>query len=54
MKEAEALGGATTTHCDCSGLGNQSRILIFDEATSALDYEAEHAVMQNMRAICQA
>lgn len=29
------------------------RILIFDEATSALDYESEHAVMQNMRAICK-
>lgn len=29
------------------------RILIFDEATSALDYESEHAVMANMRAICQ-
>src|SRR3546814_15524294 len=29
------------------------RILIFDEATSALDYESEHAVMRNMRAICQ-
>jgi len=29
------------------------RILIFDEATSALDYESEHAVMSNMRAICQ-
>jgi subfamily B ATP-binding cassette protein HlyB/CyaB len=29
------------------------RILILDEATSALDYESEHAVMQNMRAICK-
>ena len=29
------------------------RILILDEATSALDYESEHAVMRNMRAICQ-
>jgi ATP-binding cassette, subfamily B, bacterial HlyB/CyaB len=29
------------------------RILIFDEATSALDYESEHAVMRNMRAMCQ-
>ncbi|WP_206860595.1 type I secretion system permease/ATPase [Lysobacter changpingensis] len=29
------------------------RILIFDEATSALDYESEHAVMNNMRAICE-
>ncbi len=29
------------------------RILIFDKATSALDYESEHAVMQNMRAICK-
>ena len=28
-------------------------ILIFDEATSALDYESEHAVMANMRSICQ-
>ncbi|MCW0368136.1 Toxin RTX-I translocation ATP-binding protein [Xanthomonas sacchari] len=33
-------------------IGNP-RILIFDEATSALDYESEHAVMQNMRAICK-
>ncbi|MBF7683988.1 type I secretion system permease/ATPase [Acinetobacter sp. B5B] len=29
------------------------RILILDEATSALDYESEHAIMKNMRAICQ-
>ena len=29
------------------------RILILDEATSALDYESEHAVMNNMRAICE-
>ncbi|WP_160967818.1 MULTISPECIES: type I secretion system permease/ATPase [unclassified Xanthomonas] len=33
-------------------IGNP-RILILDEATSALDYESEHAVMQNMRAICK-
>src|SRR3546814_12088784 len=29
------------------------RIRDFDGATSALDYESEHAVMRNMRAICQ-
>ncbi|QDI03613.1 type I secretion system permease/ATPase [Xanthomonas cerealis pv. cerealis] len=33
-------------------IGNP-RILILDEATSALDYESEHAVMNNMRAICK-
>lgn len=33
-------------------IGNP-RILIFDEATSALDYESEHAIMQNMKDICQ-
>ena len=33
-------------------IGNP-RILILDEATSALDYESEHAIMNNMRAICK-
>ncbi|MBM0107770.1 type I secretion system permease/ATPase [Steroidobacter sp. S1-65] len=46
-------GGQRQRVAIARALISDPRILIFDEATSALDYESEHAVMSNMRAICQ-
>lgn len=46
-------GGQRQRVAIARALISNPRILIFDEATSALDYESEHAIMSNMRAICQ-
>lgn len=50
---ANLSGGQRQRVAIARALVTDPRILIFDEATSALDYESEHAVMNNMRAICQ-
>jgi subfamily B ATP-binding cassette protein HlyB/CyaB len=50
---ASLSGGQRQRVAIARALVADPRILIFDEATSALDYESEHAVMANMRSICQ-